>query len=88
MLGVASYNFLSVATGAALGGVEATPKVWDIAGAWVIVQAAGSIWVSLNSESFPLSPGMDYSDRSFPTMVLSNSSLVPIFTPFLESGKF
>ena len=88
MLGVASYNFLSVATGAALGGVEATPKVWDIAGAWVIVQAAGSIWVSLNAESFPLSPGMDYSDRSFPTMVLSNSSLVPIFTPFLESGKF
>jgi myo-inositol-1(or 4)-monophosphatase len=87
MLGVASYNFLSVATGAVLGGIEATPKVWDIAGAWVIVQAAGGTWVSLNSESFPLSPGMDYSDRSFPTMVVSNSDIVPIFTPFLESAK-
>src|SRR4028119_1911051 len=55
MLGVASYNFLTVATGAVLGGVEATPKIWDIAGAWVIVQAAGGAWVSLDSEPiFPL----------------------------------
>jgi len=30
---------------------------------------------------------MDYSDRSFPTMVVSNSDIVPIFTPFLESAK-
>jgi myo-inositol-1(or 4)-monophosphatase len=88
MLGVASYNFLSVANGSVLGGIEATPKVWDIAGAWVIVQAAGGTWVSLDSESFPLSPGMDYSDRSFGSMVVSNSDLVPIFTPFLKTVKF
>jgi myo-inositol-1(or 4)-monophosphatase len=37
--------------------------------------------------SFPLSPGMDYSDRSFPTMVVSNLGLVPIFTPFLSHLK-
>lgn len=87
MLGVASYNFLTVATGAVLGGIEATPKIWDIAAAWVIVQAAGGTWLSLNSVSFPLSPGMDYSDRSFPTMVVSNLGLVPIFTPFLSHLK-
>jgi len=39
MLGVASYNLITVATGATLGSVEATPN-WDIAGAWVIVQAS------------------------------------------------
>lgn len=87
MLGVASYNFLTVATGATLGGIEATPKVWDLAGAWVIVQAAGGVWSSLKSEPFPLSSGEDYSDRSFPTLVVSRPELIPVFQPFLESVK-
>lgn len=87
MLGVASYNFLTVATGAVLGGIEATPKVWDIAGAWVIVQAAGGAWISLKEEPFPLFLGQDYGDRSFPSLVLSRHDLVPVFTPFLQSLK-
>ncbi len=87
MLGVASYNFLTVATGAVLGSVEATPKVWDLAAAWVIVQAAGGTWSSLKSEPFPLLPGEDYSDRPFPSLVVSRSELVPVFTPFVEKVK-
>ncbi|RCJ24812.1 inositol monophosphatase [Nostoc minutum NIES-26] len=87
MLGVASYNFLTVATGATLGGIEATPKVWDLAGAWVIVQAAGGVWSSLKSEPFPLLPGQDYSDRSFPTLVISRPELLSTFEPFLKELK-
>jgi myo-inositol-1(or 4)-monophosphatase len=86
MLGVASYNFLTVATGAVLGGVEATPKIWDIAGAWVIVQAAGGAWVSLDSEPiFPLKVGENYGRRSLPTLVAANLELVSVFKPFVES---
>jgi myo-inositol-1(or 4)-monophosphatase len=86
MLGVASYNFLSVASGATLGGVERSPKVWDLAGAWVILQAAGGSWISLNSEPvFPLMPGEEYGDRSYPTLVVSRAELVPVFQPFLKS---
>jgi len=86
MLGVASYNFLTVAAGATLGGVESTPKVWDIAGVWVIVQAAGGAWVSLESKPvFPLLAGEDYGDRSYPTLVVSRSELVPVFQPFVQS---
>ncbi|NES18986.1 MAG: inositol monophosphatase [Symploca sp. SIO3E6] len=85
MLGVASYNFITVATGAVLGGVEATPKIWDIAGAWVIVQAAGAVWVPLNSESiFPLKVGIDYGDRTFPTLVAAYPELVGVFKPFIK----
>jgi len=85
MLGVASYNFLTVATGAVLGGVEATPKIWDIAGAWVIVQAAGGAWVSLDSEAiFPLKVGEDYGKRSLPTLVASQPELVSVFKPLVE----
>lgn len=88
MLGVASYNFLTVAAGATLGGVEASPKIWDIAAAWAIVQAAGGTWVSLKSEPvFPLVPGTDYGDRPYPTLAVSRSELVPVFQPFLHAVK-
>ncbi|MEA5597726.1 inositol monophosphatase family protein [Rivularia sp. UHCC 0363] len=83
MLGVASYNFLTVATGAVLGAVEATPKVWDIAGAWVILQAAGGCWISLKSEPFPLVVGEDYTAKSLPTLAVSRSELIEVFKPFV-----
>jgi len=86
MLGAASYNFLTVANGAVLGCMEATPKVWDISASWPIVQAAGGVWVSLGSEPFPLLPGTDYGDRSFPSFIVARKELVPVFTPFLPNS--
>lgn len=86
MLGVASYNFLTVAAAATLGGIEASPKIWDIAGAWVVVQAADGAWISLQSEPvFPLVSGKNYGDRSFPTLVISRSELLSVFEPFVKS---
>lgn len=87
MLGVASYNFITVAAGSTLGGIESTPKVWDIAAAWVILRAAGGVWVSLKSEPFPLVVGEDYSDRSFPTLVVSQPELIPVFETYLYAIK-
>lgn len=85
MLGVASYNFLTIATGTALGGVEATPKIWDMAGAWVIVKAAGGVWVSLDSQTiFPLNVGQDYGNRSFPTLVASSTEVANVFQPLVK----
>lgn len=85
MLGVASYNLLTVAAGIALGGVEATPKIWDIAAVWAIVQAAGGAWVPLEPDPiFPLQVGQDYGSRSFPTLAVSRADLVPTFRPLVE----
>lgn len=85
MLGVASYNFITVATGAVLGGLEATPKIWDIAGAWVIIQAAGAVWMPLEPEGiFPLQVGQDYSKKSFPTLVASRPELVDVFKSHIK----
>ncbi|MFP4007082.1 MAG: inositol monophosphatase family protein [Spirulinaceae cyanobacterium] len=84
-IGVASYNCLLVALGAALGGVEATPKIWDIAAVWVIVQAAGGVFVALEPDPvFPLKTGEDYGKRSFPSLVVSQPDLVPVFRPFVQ----
>jgi len=85
MLGVATYNLLTIATGAALGGVEATPKIWDIAAVWVIVQAAGGVWTPLEREAiFPLQPGQNYGSRAYPTLVVSRSELLETFLPLVE----
>jgi myo-inositol-1(or 4)-monophosphatase len=87
MLGVATYNFLTVAMGACLGGLEATPKVWDIAGAWVIVQAAGASWLSLSPYPFPLLYETDYGDQPFPTLIVSQAELIPVFIPYVAKIK-
>lgn len=85
MLGVASYNLLTVAAGAALGGVEATPKIWDIAAVWTIVQAAGGAWHSLESAPiFPLQPGQDYGRRAYPTLAVSRAELIAVFAPWVQ----
>ncbi len=90
MLGVASYNILTVAIGSTIGAVEATPKIWDIAAVWVILKAIGAIWIPLEDSQhiFPLEMGKDYSNRNFPALVVSHAELLPIAKeitrPFLQ----
>jgi myo-inositol-1(or 4)-monophosphatase len=74
MLGVATYNLLTIASGLCIGGTEATPKVWDIAATWVICQAAGATWYSLKQTPFPLQAGEQYHSASYPCLVLANGA--------------
>ncbi len=79
ILGVASYNILTVALGSTMGAIEATPKIWDIAAVWVILKAIGAVWVPLEASNiFPLQTGQDYSQRNFPTLVVSHPELLPM----------
>lgn len=85
MLGVATYNLLTVAQGTMLGAVEATPKIWDIAAVWAITQAAGAVWTPLNEQPvFPLQVGDNYSQIAFPTLVSAQPDLVSRFQPLVE----
>ncbi len=84
MLGGAAYNMLLVASGTFLGAVEQTPKVWDIAAVWVIVQAAGGVWIPLDDRPpFPLHPGQDYGRQSFPTLILSQERHRSVLQPYM-----
>jgi myo-inositol-1(or 4)-monophosphatase len=86
LIGVVSYNILLVACGAALGGVEATPKIWDIAGAYPILQGAGGIIFPLESEPiFPLIKGKNYGKQGFPGLFVAREELVPKFAPLVSS---
>ena len=85
MIGVASYNLLLVASGAVVGGVEATPKVWDIAAVWVIVQAAGGVFLFLENEAiFPLTIGNNYGSKSIPSLAINRPEFVALFKPLVE----
>jgi myo-inositol-1(or 4)-monophosphatase len=85
MLGSAAYNLLLVGAGWAIGAVEATPKIWDIAAVWAIVQAAGATWVPLDDTApFPLEVGHDYSRRPYPTLAVARPALVNTFRPLVQ----
>ena len=85
MLGVATYNLLTVAAGISLGAVEATPKIWDIAAVWAITKAAGAVWTPLEETSiFPLNVGENYGSRPFPTLLSARSELDQQFRPLVE----
>ncbi len=86
MLGVATYNLLTVGLGSTMGGAEATPKIWDIAATWPIVQAAGAQWHFLDgSPTFPLNVGEDYKATNFPCLVVARPELTEAFLPFVRS---
>lgn len=85
MLGVATYNLLTVAAGISLGAVEATPKIWDIAAVWVITKAAGAVWTPLEDvDIFPLQIGQDYGSRPFPTLLSAQQELTDKFLPLVN----
>ncbi len=69
ILGSAAYNFCILARGIALLAFEATPKIWDIAGVWLVVSEAGAAIRPLNGVTpFPITPDTDYRKRNFPTL--------------------
>lgn len=77
ILGAASYSYCMLARGAALIAFEATPKVWDLAAAWLVVQeAGGAIETIFTPPPFPLSPETDYTHGSFPTLAAATPDVL------------
>lgn len=77
ILGSAVYTFCAVASGIAVLGLEATPKIWDIAAGWLIVSEAGGAVETLDNESvFPIIEGLDYSKRNYATICAAGSSML------------
>lgn len=73
-LGAAAFNFSLVARGAVLAAMEATPKVWDIAAAWLLIEEAGGTVHHLEGEPLlPLTPGRDYA-RMMPAHLAAAST--------------
>jgi myo-inositol-1(or 4)-monophosphatase len=78
ILGSTCYTLCSIAKGISILGFEATPKIWDIAAGWLIIQEAGGVIEPLldHSEPFPLQDGMDYSKSNFPILAGANQEVI------------
>jgi len=77
VLGSAAYTWCAVARGTAVIGFEATPKIWDLAGGWLVVQEAGGAIAAYDEvQAFPLVVGWDYRQRNFPTLMAASPELL------------
>jgi myo-inositol-1(or 4)-monophosphatase len=77
MLGSAAYHICKVAEGTALAGSEATPKVWDIAAAaLILVEAGGVLRTAKQKTVFPLAAAhMDYATHAYPVLYAANEEV-------------
>ena len=76
-LGSAAYHLCLVSNNTATLAFESTPKIWDIAGAWLIVSEAGGVITSLgNNQPFPAKSGVDYQNVSFPTLAAESDDIL------------
>ena len=69
IFGSTGYSLSSVARGIAMAAFDATPKIWDIAGGWLLVNEAGGVVKIIDGLSpFPLEQGCNYAHRNLPML--------------------
>lgn len=64
--GSVAFNLASVARGDAAINLEVAPKIWDVAGGWIILQEAGArIDILAGRSPFPIQSAEDYNRSRF-----------------------
>lgn len=85
LLGVASLNLVSVAMGQTVAALEATPKIWDLAAAWLVLNELDCPmrWLQLSPEVMEV--GSDLAKTDFPLLVARNQDTLERFLPWAEA---
>jgi myo-inositol-1(or 4)-monophosphatase len=85
LLGVASLNLVSVAMGQTVAALEATPKIWDLAAAWLVLSELGCPirWLQNNPDA--LAQGEDLTNTDFPVLVADRNETLNLFLPWAEA---
>ena len=87
LLGVASLNLVSVAMGQTIAALEATPKIWDLAAAWLVLEELHCPLRWLERSPADLQPGRDLSRTDFPVLVADRQETLTRFLPWGEALK-
>ncbi len=82
LLGVSSLNLTSVAMGQTFGAIESTPKIWDIAAAWLILEELNCSIDWLKTNPLNLVPGQNLSDLNFPLIASRSIEKIKILKPW------
>lgn len=85
LLGVASLNMVSVAMGQTVAALEARPKIWDLAAAWLVLSELGCPlrWLARDPAGIPA--GTDLSEVDFPVLVADSLRTLDRFMPWAEA---
>ena len=82
LLGVSSLNLTSVAMGQTFGAIESTPKIWDIAAAWLLLEELNCSIEWLGKNPLNLVSGENLSDINFPLIACRSTDKIEILKPW------
>ena len=82
LLGVSSLNMISVGLGQTIAAIEATPKIWDIGAAWLVLKELGCPIEWLEANPSELNSGKDLSSVNFPLVTGNNEETINKFIPW------
>jgi len=82
LLGVSSLNLTSVAMGQTYGAIESTPKIWDIAAAWLLLEELNCSIEWLETDPTNLISGENLSDVNFPLIACRSTEKIEILKPW------
>ena len=85
LLGVSSLNMTSVAIGQTIAALEATPKIWDIAAAWLILEELNCLIKWLETNPKDILPGTDLSSVNFPLLTASTKDQLNKMLPWANA---
>jgi myo-inositol-1(or 4)-monophosphatase len=85
LLGVASLNLVSVAMGQTVSALEATPKIWDLAAAWLVLQELHCSIRWLQRDPAQLRAGEDLSQANFPVLAARDDATLDTFAPWADA---
>ena len=85
LLGVSSLNMTSVAIGQTVAALEATPKIWDIAAAWLILEELNCLinWLETNPKN--ILSGTDLTSVNFPLLTASSEDKLNKMLPWADA---
>ena len=85
LLGVASLNLVSVGMGQTIAALEATPKIWDLAAAWLVLRELECPMRWLLRDPADLHPGEDLSQANFPVLAARDDETLSTFQPWADA---
>ncbi len=85
LMGVASLNLVGVAIGQTFGAIEATPKIWDLGSAWLILKELQCPIKWLKADPGNIESGQELSQASFPVVTASSSEKLELLLPWAQA---
>ena len=85
LLGVSSLNMTSVAIGQTIAALEATPKIWDISAAWLILEELNCVIQWLDTHPQHIQPGTDLTSVNFPLLTASSKDQLNKMLPWANA---